>query len=714
MSEKKITMPVSVLNYSSMTQLLRNPLIFKVKEILHVYSSKKSVSSMIGSAAHEALKTYYGGNTELAVPADPVEAWQIAYSIGLKYLDQFPDQGINYGRTGTRENMLSGYAQAMQIYRESEPQYHEILVCEERLTGELKTPDGQQLPLPASGQPDLVHKRADGGIEVVDTKFVKSFTKYEDDDGLPNEDYIKIIQAQFMIHLVKAAKGISVDRVLFREVKRTRNKEGGPQIRDYAIPADHEPYRIIFYNLYKDVVKFLSNPDVIFLPNLSDPFDGQEAGLLYSQGLISADMDDVEVMHRVRDVAFTTKRFVPSRLDRAENEHLLPEERVRMKLSEFGIIVDPKETKVGAHVTQYRFKVSAGTSMGRIRKYKDDIQQALAVKGEIKILAPIAGTSLLGVEVENSVRTAQKLSKEHLVPDTLTLPIGTDIHGETIRVPLNEMPHLLIAGTTGSGKSVLVHNLLNALTKQMSPDAMHLMLIDPKRVELSSYARKPHMHGTKVIHTQEDAILALLGVADEMESRYKILEKAGKRDITEFNTSKRDASKRIPYIVIVVDEFADFMLRSKMDAKKMQKNPYHSKTKSSLYREIRKRKIEVGEIGMYTKDDLVELLERSDEDNPLMRDDANIELLMVRLAQLGRAAGIHLIIATQRPSTDVVTGLIKANFPTRVALTTSSSVDSEVILGKRGAEKLSGKGDMIFVHPANRMEIRAQGFMLAK
>lgn len=694
-------MPISYLNYSSLTQLLRNPLIFKMREILGVYDGKMSVSGMIGRAGHEALKTYYGGNADIPVPADRAEAIGIAREIGLKYLETYQDAYINYGKTGSRESMLKGYAQAMEFYFAEEPQYHKILFCEEKMTAELKTLDGDLLPLPASCIPDLVVEERDGTVDIVDAKFVTNFTDYE------SEDWIKIVQAQFLLHTLLAAKGIKARRVLFREIKRTANKDGGPQIRDWSVPFDHEPYRILFYNLYKDVVEFLKR-DPIFLPNLSDPFDGEQSGLLYAQGLISADMSDVEVMHKVRDVAFVSKKFVSSRLDRAENKHLPPEERISMRLGEFGIPVQPIETRTGATFTQYRFKVSAGVRMSTIKKHRDDIASVLQTKGDVRIVAPIPGTELVGVEVENEKRMGAKLAPTDLKMGTMELPIGMNVSDEKVTVDLRDMPHLLIAGATGSGKSVLLHTLIGALTKQMTPEEMQLLLIDPKRVELSAFARKPHLR-EKVIYEHEDAIRAFMGLTDEMEKRYKILEKAGKRDLAEYNASKKDPAKRLPYIVAVVDEFADFKIRADIGQKKAVS--YGVKTKAWLKRECAKRGMSLHG-GEYDKSDLIELLEENDLNNDMKRPDADAELLTVRLAQLGRAAGIHLIIATQRPSVDVITGLIKANFPTRIALTTASETDSRVILDKPGAEKLSGKGDMLFKHPAMRGEVRLQGYIL--
>jgi len=733
---KEIQLPVDKLSYSGLTQLLRNPLIFKLKQILGVYDSKRGVSAMIGGACHEALKFYYGGNKDLSVPVDIDERRSDAMEVGLQYLDDMDDAYIKYGKTGSRESMLEGYTKAMQIYFAEEPEYifENIPMCEEKMEAEIKNHDGQVFPLPAVGVPDLVYQNAPGDVDIIDTKFVKSFTSYENDDGEPHEDYIKIIQAKFLDYLLRSTKGIQAKRVIFREIKRTTNKDGGAQIRDYVIPLDHEPYDIIFINLYADVVKVVSNPNTIYLPNLSDPFDGEQAGLLYAQGLLTSDMSDVEVMHKVKDVALVSKKFVASRLDKIENKNLLPEEKIKLRLAEFGIPVEPVETKVGASVTQYRFKVSAGISMGKFAKHKADIARAIEAKGEIRILAPIPGTSLIGIEVPSEVRTAAKLEKKHYNMGTLSLPIGVDVHGEPVFIKLNEAPHLLVAGSTGSGKSIALHVFLTALTKQMPVDTMDLILIDPKRVELVAFAKDKHLQGGKVIYKHEDAIRALMALVKEMDERYEILEKVGKRDIQEYNAiAGAKAITLMPYKVVVIDEFADFMLRSKIEEKKTKVPTYSSKTKAWLHKALKKRANKNGEFFLpaenplfegettkhkvhpardYDKDSLAEILENLDSMDDINSDEANIELLTVRLAQLGRAAGIHLILATQRPSVDVITGLIKANFPTRIALTTSSMADSIVIMGEPGAEKLSGKGDMLLMHPGLNGRTRLQGFMI--
>ena len=683
-------MPVDELSYSGLTQLLRNPLIFKMRYILKVYSPYMGMSGMIGRAAHEALKTYYGGNGDIPIGPDTPDAKHIAKDVGLKYLAEYDDSYIKYGKTGDRESMLKGYNKAMDFYFSEEPEYHEVLMSEEKMRSEIRTLEGDTLPLPAVGIPDLVHKRKDGGVEIIDTKFVSSFTDYD------TENYVYIIQSQFMFHLLLAAKGLKADRMIFREIKRTENKDGSPQIRDWVVPFDHEQYRIIFYNLYRDVARFLSN-DPIFLPNLSDAFDGEQAGLIYAQGLLSADMSDVEVMHKVRDIAFTTKKFIPSRLDSDVNKHLLSEEKIKMKLAEFGIPVEIEGVTVGASITQYRFNVSAGIRMTTIKKHKDDVAKAIAAKGEIRIIAPIPGTSLVGVEVESGERKEVKLSAREIKRGTLSIPIGIDVHGESVCVPLDEMPHLLVAGTTGSGKSIFLRSTIKALMQQLTPEELGLILIDPKRVELSSFSRNKHLL-RDIIYDSAESSLILAIMEEEMEKRYKLLERSGKRDIREYNATRRGSTKKLQYIVIVIDEFADLMMQSRTGNRR-------EKNEKSLKNIITREKA-IHLTRHYAKkgiDFKVVLPEEKDE--------SSVEEKIVRLAQMARAVGIHLIIATQRPSVDVITGLIKANFPTRIAMTTASPTDSSVILGQVGAEKLSGKGDMLFMSPSLRNITRLQGFL---
>lgn len=688
---QETNLPINRFSYSSFTQLLRNPLIFKMKHILNIYDTPSGMSSMIGKACHKALEYRY---SDMEQPIDEV------IKVGMDFLTETSDAYIDYKKTGSREDMLKGYTQAMKFYFEEEPKYHKILSVEEKWESEVKSIYGDILPLPMTGKADLVHQFSDNveDVEIIDTKFTTSFTNYE------SEDYTKIIQAMFMYHLLLATKGIKAKRMLFREVKRTKNTDGTPQIRDWAIPFDHEPYFIIFYNLYNDAVKFLKN-DPIFLPNISDMFDGEQSGLIYAQGLINADMSDVEVMHKVRDVAYTSKKFIASRLDSDLNKNLLPEEKIKIKLAEFGYPVEPVDSVVGASVTQYRFKVSAGVRISAIKKLKDEIAIAVGANGHVNVEI-IAGSGLLGIEIPNIERSRVFYSHELLNKGTLKFPVGAEVNGNNYFADLTEMPHLLIAGTTGSGKSVLLNVIIDAISAQNSKNDLSLVLIDPKRVELANFAKLPHTNG-KVLYEYDDVLKKLLEISDEMEKRYKLLENAGVKEIKEYNLN---AKKKLPYIVVVIDEFADFMMRTKFSAK--SKVSYGAKSKAWMVRMAKKR---TGKnISDYTKAEMREFLEELDDKEEENRPDANVELLITRLAQMARAVGIHLIIATQRPSTDVITGLIKANFPSRIALTTASPVDSQIILGQPGAEKLNGKGDMLFMSPTIKGLLRLQGYSIKK
>lgn len=695
-------MPVDRINHSMMMRILRNPFIFKMRDMLQYYDSPMSVSMAIGRAGHKALETYYGANEDAPVPAnDPDTARQIAREAGRQWLQDHIG-AVNFGKTGNPESMHKTYEQAMDFYFAEEPEYHEIVSIEEKFSEKLTTLSGEEFPLPASGMADVLEETAEGDLDIIDTKFVRSFASYDEEDG------VKIIQAMFLFYLVRARYKKNPRRCIFRQIKTTKNKDGSPQIQDWVVPYDHDAYHVVFYNLFRDVVEWLKGNQV-FLPNITDQMSGGDSWLIYSQGLVSSDMTDVEVMHKVRDVAFKSKKFIINPLDRAENEDLPVHERISMSMGNIGIPMEFVDAKEGPTVTQYRFKLGAGIRMATVKKQAADIQAAIRATGDVRVLAPVPGTNYVGIEVENAHRSVQKLKKEHLVPETLSIPVGVKVDGTPILDDLREMPHLLIAGATGSGKSVLLHTILEALTKQMTPEELEIVLIDPKRVELSKFARRKHVK-TKVLYEWDDTVKKLMELSDEMERRYKILEKAGKRDLAEFNASKRKAELRLPYITVVIDEFADLILRSGMEQKKNKGPAYTSRSHRWLRDECSKRGLILDITEKYTKAMLAEVLEADDETNELKREDADVEFLIVRLAQMARAVGIHLVIATQRPSVDVVTGLIKANFPTRIALTCSSPTDSKVILGTPGAEKLSGKGDMLYQNPARRGKIRAQGF----
>ena len=354
-------------------------------------------------------------------------------------------------------------------------------------------------------------------------------------------------------------------------------------------------------------------------------------------------------------------------LDSAQSELTVDDELLKAqarlieeKLEEFGVEVTVCDAHPGPTVTQFTLRPAEGVKLSRIANLKNDLALALAAPS-LRIEAPIPGKSLVGIEMPNLERTIvylrEILESPEFVQSTssLTLPLGRDVSGKAMAVPLEEMPHLLIAGATGAGKSVCMNTFLTALLFQNAPDQLKLILIDPKRVELMPYDGIPHLL-TPVITESEKALQALRWAVAEMGRRLHRLSEAGARNINEYNEKQTDDENILPRIVVVVDELADLMMRQ------------------------------------------------------FRRD---TEMMIARIAQMARAVGIHLIIATQRPSVDVITGLIKANIPTRIGFRTVSSVDSRTVLDSVGAEDLLGKGDMLLLTAEVAMPQRIQGIYVS-
>jgi S-DNA-T family DNA segregation ATPase FtsK/SpoIIIE len=315
---------------------------------------------------------------------------------------------------------------------------------------------------------------------------------------------------------------------------------------------------------------------------------------------------------------------------------------IRETLEDFGIPVEMHEVNVGPTVTQYTLKPAAGIKLSRISNLSNDLALALAAH-PIRIEAPIPGRSLVGVEVPNRktaiVRLREVMESEEFsnIKSPLRLPLGRDVAGVPMGTDLLRMPHLLIAGATGAGKSVFLNDLLVSLLYQNSPADLRLILVDPKRVEFTNYNDIPHLLSPVIVDPHK-TINSLKWLVAEMERRYRIMADAKVREIVGFNRQATEESK-MPYIVLVIDELADLMAVSARE----------------------------------------------------------VEAYICRLAQMSRAVGIHLVLATQRPSVDVITGLIKANFPSRIAFAVTSGTDSRTILDTVGADKLLGNGDMLFM-----------------
>jgi S-DNA-T family DNA segregation ATPase FtsK/SpoIIIE len=329
---------------------------------------------------------------------------------------------------------------------------------------------------------------------------------------------------------------------------------------------------------------------------------------------------------------------------------------IKRTLESFGIIVEMGEVNVGPTVTQYTLKPTEGVKLASITALQNDLALALAAH-PLRIEAPIPGKSLVGIEVPNKavalVRLGNILKEINFQKETpaLAFALGRNVEGKIILADLSKMPHLLIAGATGSGKSVCIHAIISSFLLKNSPASLRLVLIDPKRVELARYNGIPHLL-TPVITDNKKVLPVLRWIINEMNRRYDLLSNYHARDIEGYNIktlSKKEEA--LPYIVIIIDELADLMI-------------------------------------YYGRD---------------------LETFIIRIAQMARATGIHLIVSTQRPSVEVITGLIKANITARIAFQVASQVDSRTILDIAGADKLLGHGDMLYLSPESSKPRRIQG-----
>lgn len=328
---------------------------------------------------------------------------------------------------------------------------------------------------------------------------------------------------------------------------------------------------------------------------------------------------------------------------------------IEKTLESFGITAKVVEVNLGPTITQYALEIPMGTKLSKILALQNDLALALATStGNVRVEAPIPGKSLVGIEIPNispemvSLKNILLHGNMRANKSKLAVGLGLDVSGTPVITDIAKMPHVLVAGTTGSGKSVLINSLIATLLFRASPQEVKLILVDPKRVELTEYNDIPHLL-TPVIIEPEKILSALKWAAQEMDKRYKMFHDAQVRNIASFN--ELSGFLRLPYIVIVIDELQNLMEFAPVE----------------------------------------------------------VEDTIVRLAAMARATGIHLVLATQRPSVDVITGLIKANIPCRIAFNVSSMIDSRVIIDQPGAEKLLGKGDMLYVPPDASKPMRIQG-----
>ncbi|HEV1071915.1 TPA: DNA translocase FtsK [Streptococcus pneumoniae] len=397
-----------------------------------------------------------------------------------------------------------------------------------------------------------------------------------------------------------------------------------------------------------------------------------QAELKFPEQEDDSDDEDVQVDFSAKEALEyklpSLQLFAPDKPKDQSKEKKIVRENIKIleaTFASFGIKVTVERAEIGSSVTKYEVKPAVGVRVNRISNLSDDLALALAAK-DVRIEAPIPGKSLIGIEVPNSDIATVSFRElweqsQTKAENFLEIPLGKAVNGTARAFDLSKMPHLLVAGSTGSGKSVAVNGIIASILMKARPDQVKFMMVDPKMVELSVYNDIPHLL-IPVVTNPRKASKALQKVVDEMENRYELFAKVGVRNIAGFNAKVEEFNSQseykqipLPFIVVIVDELADLMMVASKE----------------------------------------------------------VEDAIIRLGQKARAAGIHMILATQRPSVDVISGLIKANVPSRVAFAVSSGTDSRTILDENGAEKLLGRGDMLFKPIDENHPVRLQGSFIS-
>lgn len=627
----EITLPIDHLSFSAMSMLCSNQWQFKKNYILNLWDNQCSITALVGKGFHRFAELYF---REVNIDKAKEDA--------IKLMDNTPDKDIDFGKTGSREKALAELSNVIEYFLTYTPTVGEVLGSEVKVTANFDI-DGMKSPLPLKAVTDLA-TRMDGKLWGHDWKVVSKFSDTEKEQGS------FVMQAMFNYYTLKAKYGEAPYGFIFWEIKKSKNKNGDPQIQPYQIIfGEHPEYFTYFGRMYSGVIQMLSNQDMVFLPNFKDMYTREESWKDFTAEVMDFKMPK-QVSHKSplkRNVEEID--YVESLSTKVEAEELSVDDMIKSKLLEFAIPVEMVDKHEGANVTLYRMKASRGVSVKKIRSYEDDLALALGAKS-VRIEAPIFGTKYIGVEVANDQQTRIDWSKDMLVENSLSLPVGVDVYGKTYTIDLAKAPHLLVAGATGAGKSVGLNVFISSLMEQNNPESLKLLLIDPKRTEFAQFSSSLHLQAGRIITEAHEALASLLWAVEQMEWRYQKLQELGARNIDEYN--KLGSMHKI---VIVIDELADLIL-------------------SDLGKDIEKA--------------------------------------IVRLAQKARAAGIHIIAATQRPSVNVVTGILKANFPTRISYMVSSRVDSDVVLGSPGAEQLIGNGDLLLMSPLERGLKRLQGYYL--
>ena len=600
-----------VLSSSAVLTFLNNPIQFKKRYIAKVYDEPMSPTAVVGKAVHKLLECHFSGKT-----------FEESLQEGLATINNISDYEIEYGKTGSRENILNDYERLSQTVMKEIPQIENVLAVEARIEATVSLLNKK---IPVKGFIDLVEDNGDS-LTLWDWKTVYAYS----DEDKENAKYL--IQAWFYTHLAEFEYKKPVKAFKFCEIKRSINRNGDPQIKMYVLDREAVAQSDdVVGRLVKQISDCVDNPNYVYFPNPNDIFDKGQSLDIYAQ------MDGVAI----RTVHTTERREKYAPVNTVVAEDTAKEggsdvEKIMAKLAEFGIGGKYEKTIEANQVNTYIIKPNRGVRMAKFAQLEDDISLALGSE-PARVIAPIYGTTTVGIEVPKT--------QEFPVWDGENnglIPIGVDTMNQVVYDDIAKMPHMLVGGQTGSGKSVFIRNLI------MSLKDCDITVVDCKMMDFMDLDGKL----CSVITETHDAEREVKALVELMNDRYRHKETNAKRK------------------VLIIDEYADLIMG------------------------LGKEKVFNENTGKY------ETIDHK----------AEFETNLCRLLQKSRAANINVIIATQRPSADIVAPIIKANCPVKACMRVATARNSEIILDQAGGERLLGKGDMLYLGSGKVNPVRLQCF----
>lgn len=605
-----------ILSHSAIMCFLNNQIQFKKRYIAKVYDEPSSPALVVGKAMHKMIEERLKG-----------QSIEVAIQSGLQEIENIADYEIDYGKTGSREKIIDQYQKLSTIVINELPTYDDILAIEDRVECELSI---RNKKIPMKGYIDVVRDLGDT-LEIVDWK---SVTSYSDED---TENWAYLIQSWIYVQLIEFKYKKPVSRVVFKEIKKTINRDGMPQIKDYVLDRHGiEEANDVIGRVVKAVSDYVDNPNATYFPNPRDMMNGAQSMHIVAQ------MEGVTV----RTVHTTERRekFAPVNTVVAEDiadDSGSETERIMAKLVEFGVGGRIDEVVKSSTVDTYLLKPNRGVKMSKLAGMGDDLSLALG-SDAVRVIAPIYGTQTVGIEVPHE----QSFPKFDGKATSHQIPIGVDTMNNVIYDDIAKMPHMLIGGQTGSGKSVFIRNIIQSLTN------CQVDIIDMKGLDFEDL-------GKNIISEVPAALMLIKKLVHLMDERYK---------------NKRVNAKRR---VLIIDEYADLVMQTGK---------------------------EKHEIGVFDENGKLKTKTTTIDTRKQLETD------LTRILQKGRAANINVIIATQRPSADIVAPIIKANCPVKACLRVATAKNSEIILDEAGGERLLGKGDMLYLGSGMVKPVRVQCF----